>query len=46
MKNETQKEKVVDDEMRRGKSEANTKKKKDTTTNEGKDGKSSGKVGR
>jgi len=31
LKNEKQKEKVVDDEMRRGKSEANTKKKKDTT---------------
>ena len=35
MKNEKQKEKVVDDEMRKGKSEANTKKKKDTTPNEG-----------
>ena len=37
MKNEKQKEKVVDDEMRRGKSEANTEKKKDTTPNEGKE---------
>ena len=33
MKNEKQKEKVVDDEMRRGKSEANTEK-KDTTPNQ------------
>jgi len=35
--NEKQKEKVVDDEMRKGKSEANTDKKKDTTPNEGKE---------
>ena len=33
---EKKKEKVVDDEMRKGKSEANTEKKKDTTPNEGK----------
>jgi len=37
LKNEKQKEKVVDDEMRRGKSEANTEKKKDTNPNEGKE---------
>ena len=34
---EKQKEKVVDDEMRRGKSEASTKKKKETTLDEGKE---------
>ena len=37
MKKEKQKEKVVDDEMRKGKSEANTEKKKDSTPNEGKE---------
>ena len=37
MKNEKQKEKIVDDEMRKGKSVANTDKKKDTTPNEGKE---------
>ena len=37
LKNEKQKEKVVVDEMRRGKSEANIEKKKDTTSNEGKE---------
>ena len=37
MKNEKQQEKVVDDEMRKGKSEANTEKKKDSTPNEGKE---------
>jgi len=37
LKNEKQKDKVVDDEMRRGKNEANTEKKKDTTPNEGKE---------
>ena len=37
LKNEKQKEKVVDEEMRKGKSEANTDKKKDTTPNEGKE---------
>ena len=37
MKNEKQKEKVVVDEMRNGKSEANTYQKKDTTPIEGKE---------
>jgi len=37
LKNEKQRENVVDDEMRKGKSEANTEKKKDTTLNEGKE---------
>ena len=37
MKNEKQRENVVDDEMRKGKSEANTDKKKDTTPNESKE---------
>ena len=34
---EKQKEKVVDDELKRGKSKANTEKKKDTTPNESKE---------
>ena len=37
MKNEKQKEKVVNDEMRRGKSEANIEKKKNSIPNEGKE---------
>ena len=37
MKNEKHKEKVVDDEIRKGKSKANIDKKKDTTPNEGKE---------
>ena len=37
MKNEKQKEKVVDDEMRKSKSEVNIDKKKDTNPNEGKE---------
>jgi len=37
LKNEKQKHKVVDNEMRKGKSEENIDKKKDTTPNEGKE---------
>jgi len=37
LKNEKQKEKVVNDEMRRGKSEANIEKKKNSIPNEGKE---------
>jgi len=37
LKNEKQKEKVVDDEIKRVKCEANTERKKDTTPNEGKE---------
>jgi len=37
LKNEKLKEKVIDDEMKKGKSEANIDKKKDTTLNEGND---------
>ena len=37
LKNEKHKEKVVDDEIRKGKSKANIDKKKDTTPNEGKE---------